>query len=170
LQFQPIQEYFQKANSVDIHNQYRQGILTMERTWKTKSWNLRLFQTVMGTVLVNGLLAFKFTTGRSPSLCEFTNVMAQALCADEVEEADDGDTDRTRAQKQSRTSKVVVAPPSQRIKHALVKGTSIGVGGKRKQGPCNMCKDRHASGVCDDCASHARKDWILIIPSRFGCV
>jgi hypothetical protein len=59
-------EYFRPANSVDIHNQYCHGIPAMEMTWRPKSWNLRLFQTVMGKVLVNGLLAFKLKTGQSP--------------------------------------------------------------------------------------------------------
>ncbi len=152
LQSHLIREYFRTANSVDIHNQYCQGIRATELTWKTKSWNLRLFQTVMGKVLVNGFLAFKFKTGQSQSLHDFTNVVAQALCADDEEEADDGAAGRTRAQKQSRMSKSAVAPPSERIKHALAKGTSIGVGGKRKQGPCNMCKQRHATGVCVTCS------------------
>jgi hypothetical protein len=76
----------------------------MERPWKT-------FQTVMGKVLVNGLLAFKFKTSKSSlSLRNFTNVVAQALCANE-EEADDGAAGRTIAQKQSRTSKSAVASP-----------------------------------------------------------
>ncbi len=43
--------------------------------------------------------------------------------------------DRTRAQTQSKISKSAVAPLWERIKYALVKGKSIGVGGKRKQGP-----------------------------------
>ncbi len=64
-------------------------------------------------------------------------VVAQVLCADEEEEADYVAAGRTRAEKQSRISKSAVAPPSESIKDALVKGTSIGVGGnlKRKQGP-----------------------------------
>ncbi len=70
------------------------------------------------------------------------------MCTDEEEEADDGAAGRTRAQKQSRISKSAVAPPSERINHVLVQGTSIGVGGKRKAGSCNMCKEHHASGVC----------------------
>jgi hypothetical protein len=92
----------------------------MERPCKTKSWNLRLFQTVKGKVLVNGFLAFKFKTGQSPSHHNFTNVVAQALCADEEEEAGVGTAGRTRAQKQSKNSKSAVAPPSDRIEHVLV--------------------------------------------------
>jgi hypothetical protein len=53
-------EYFRTANCVDFHHQYRHGSPAMERTWRTKGWNQGLFQTVMGKVLVNGLLSFKF--------------------------------------------------------------------------------------------------------------
>ena len=92
----------------------------MERPCNTKSWNLRLFQTVIGKVHVNGLVAFKLKTGKSLSLCNFTNVVAHALCADEEEEAGDGAAGRTRAQKQSKFSKSAVAPPSDRSEHVLV--------------------------------------------------
>jgi hypothetical protein len=68
MQSQLTWEYFLPANSVDIHNQYYHGIPAMERTWRTKSWNLRLLQAVMGKVLVNGLLAIKLKTCQSPSL------------------------------------------------------------------------------------------------------
>ncbi len=102
-------EYFRTANSDVIHNQYRHGIPAMERPCKTKSWNLRLFQTVMGKVLMNGFLAFKFKTCQSQSLRNFTNVVAQVLCADEEEEGDDSAAGRNRAQKQSRISKIAVA-------------------------------------------------------------
>jgi hypothetical protein len=101
LQSHLTRKYFRTANIVDIHNQYRHGIPVMERPCKTKSWNLRLFQTVMGNVLVIGFLAFKFKTGQSPSLSNFTNGVAQALCTDKEEEADNGAAGRTRAQKQS---------------------------------------------------------------------
>jgi hypothetical protein len=113
-QTQVIREYFRTANSVDIHNQYRQGILAIERTWRTKSWNLCLFQTIMGKILVNGFMAFRYKSGKSPSLREFTNVVAQALCgvcAVEGEEAEDEPKGRTRAEKQSRIAGSAVAPP-----------------------------------------------------------
>ena len=143
-----IREYFRTANRVDIHNQYREGILGIERTWRTKNWNLRLFQTVMGKILVNALFAFKFKTGKSPSLVDFTNVIAQEPCEGNEEARGDGDAGRTRSQKLS----VAVGPPSDRISHALVKGISLGLGGVRNQGSCRVCKDRHSTGVCVTCS------------------
>ncbi len=44
----PHWEYFETANIVDIRNLCRHGSPAMERPCKTKSWNLRLFQTFMG--------------------------------------------------------------------------------------------------------------------------
>jgi hypothetical protein len=138
-------QYFRTANRIDIHNQYQQGILAIERTWKTKNWNLRLFQTVMGFILVNCYFAFEFKTSKSPSLLYFTNVVAQAMCADEEEEAGEAIQTRRTARNPSGRSLSAVAPPSQRISHALVKGSDLGVGGERHHGSCRMCKNKHAS-------------------------
>jgi hypothetical protein len=63
---QLTQECFLLANSVDIHNQYRHVIPAMEMT--DQELESTLFQTVMGKVLVNGLLAFKLKTGQAPRL------------------------------------------------------------------------------------------------------
>ncbi len=145
-------EYFRTANSVEIHHEHRHGLSGIERTWRTKGCNQRVLQMVMEKVLVNRLLSFKFYTGQSPSIRDFTNVVAQVLCADEEEEAVFVAVDRTRAQTQSRISKSAVATPWERINHALVKGKSIGAGGKREQGPYNMRKERLANRVCITCA------------------
>ena len=87
-QSQLIREYYRSVNRVDIHNQYRQGIWAIEKTWKTRSWNLRLFQTVIGKILVNALFTFRFVNGNTPSLHDFTNLVAQALCDEDDEESD----------------------------------------------------------------------------------
>ncbi len=70
-----------------------------------------MFQTIMWKILVNGFMAFKFKTGKSQSLREFTNVVAQAFCAVKGEEADNEPYGRTRAEKQSRIAGSAVAPP-----------------------------------------------------------
>ncbi len=99
----------------------------------------------MVKVLVNRFLSFKFYTGQSLSIRNITNAVAQVLWAEEEEEAVYVAADRTRAQTQSRISKIAVAPPWERINYALVKGKSMGAGGKRKQGPYNMSKERHGN-------------------------
>ena len=108
----------------------------------------------MGKILVNAHFAFKFKTGKSPSLVDFTNVIAQALCGGNKEAVEDGDTGRTRSQK----LRVAAGPPSDRISHALVKGISLGLGGIRNQGSCRVCKDRHTTGVCVTCSKGLDSD------------
>jgi hypothetical protein len=39
-QTEVIREFFAEANKIDILNQYRQGILAIERCWKTQSWEV----------------------------------------------------------------------------------------------------------------------------------
>jgi hypothetical protein len=88
-----IRGYFRAANCIDIHNQYRQGLLAIERTWKTHSWQLRIFQTMMGTVLVNGYLAYKHLTANRPTLREFTIEVALAMYSPGIDDDDDGSID-----------------------------------------------------------------------------
>ena len=157
-QSQIIREYYRAANRVDIHNQYRQGILAIEKTWQTRNWNLRLFQTVLGKIIVNALFAFRYITGKQPTLHDFTNVIAQALCDDDDEESDAEESGRTRAERNARSMPSAVGPPKDRISHALVKGASLGLGNKRKQGPCSICKNKHATGVCVTCSKNLHRE------------
>ena len=52
----------------------------IERTWKTKSWEIRLLQIVMGMTLVNVYLAFKYIADKEMNLREFTNSITLAMC------------------------------------------------------------------------------------------
>jgi hypothetical protein len=148
-----IREYCRAANSVDIHNQYRQGILAIEKPWRTRSWTLRLFQTVIGKMLVNALFAFRFETGRTLSITDFTNTVAQALCGVGDAEEAEHERGRTRATPTTSSLRNAVAQSAGRLSHALVKGTSIGMGNGRHQGPCRLCKNKHATGVCVRCSN-----------------
>ena len=59
-----------------------------------------------------------------------------------------------------------VGRPSERITHALVKGSTLGVGGIRHRGSAGCEKP----GMPSRCARHAPKIWFQAIMSRFGCV
>jgi hypothetical protein len=157
-QSQLIREYYRSANRVDIHNLYRQGILAIKRTCKTRCWNLRLFQTVIEKMLVNALFAFRFITGKTPSLHDFANLVAQALCDEDDEESNDQERGRTRAKTQASSLRSEVGPRGDSISHALVKGASLGLGNKRNQGPSRICKDEHATGVCVTCSNRMHTD------------
>ena len=144
-------------NRVDIHNQYWQGILAIKKTWKTRSWNLCLFQMVIGKLLVNALFTFLFVNGKMQSLHNFTNLVVQALCDEDDEESDDQERGRTRAKTQASSLQSAVGPPGESISHALVKGTSLRLGNKCNQGCC-ICKDKHVTGVCVTCSNRMHTD------------
>ena len=160
-----IREYFRAANRIDIHNQYRQGLLAIERTWKTKSWELRLFQTVMGMTLVNGYLAFRHITDREMTLLEFTNSVALAMCAKVVEGVGGVVGVATRGARQAAMDSQVARADPGDLPHALFNGRALGLGASRGEGQCRLCMDKHASGVCKTCSTgldtdRAKPFWI----------
>ena len=74
-----VKSYFEAANSIDIHNHYRQYLLRLEGIWQAKNWWV---QTVLGMIVVNWFLAFVFfcENESKPTLKEFVNALAVALC------------------------------------------------------------------------------------------
>ena len=56
-----VEQYFDGANAIDIHNHLRQGGLELERHWQTQTWWHRNFATIIGiceTVLSSHFNAF----------------------------------------------------------------------------------------------------------------
>ena len=121
------------------------------RTWKTKSWELRLFQTVMGMTLVNGYLAFKYITDKELTLREFTNRVALAMCAKEGEEGGGSVAAGTRGSRQVDIDEQVARGDPGDLPHAQFNGRALGLGGTLGEGQCRLCLDKHASGVCKTC-------------------
>jgi hypothetical protein len=54
------QEYFKYANKIDVHNHRRQGEVELERVIHTHSWSLRLASTILGIVLVDAYMMYKY--------------------------------------------------------------------------------------------------------------
>jgi hypothetical protein len=81
---QLVKEYFEAANAIDVANQYRQFSLNIETVWKTQNWPLRLFQTVLGVIMTNAFLAYRYFQGRSGSPLltfeEFLGNIVNSLC------------------------------------------------------------------------------------------
>jgi len=57
-----VEEYFNAANAVDVHNHLRQGGLGMEKRIRTKSWKMRLFCTIIGIIETDAFLAYRLET------------------------------------------------------------------------------------------------------------
>ena len=167
-----IREYFRAANRIDIHNQYRQGILAIERTWKTKSWELRIFQSVMGMILVNAYLAYKHVTKQDPTLREFTNRVALAMCAKPGEQGSCPIASSTRRAQADAMDAVKRRADQGDIPHALFSGRALGLGGTGGEGACRTCGDKHASGICKTCSvgheTAKPKPFWLCFPGKHG--
>ena len=72
--------YFEAANSINIHNQF---LLRLEEIWQTNlNWWVRIFQIVLGMIVLNSFLAFVFICENESktTLKEFVNALAVALC------------------------------------------------------------------------------------------
>ena len=115
--------------------------LAIERTWKAKSWEIRLLQTVMGMTLVNGYLAFKYITDKEMTLREYTNSIA-LLWVPRRGRRWEGVSRRRRLPSMHRWLEVILVFP-----HSLFNGRALGLGGSGGEGQCRMCLDKHASGV-----------------------
>jgi hypothetical protein len=57
-----VAEGFKHFSAIDMHNDYRQGILKIEEYYKTHSWYKRMAASLEGMCLVNAYLAYKFDT------------------------------------------------------------------------------------------------------------
>jgi hypothetical protein len=80
---QVLQEYFEVAKAVDVHNHYRQSGLALERNVQTKSWFFRLFCTILGIIEVDAYFAYLYDRADSPEdvmdHLEFTKQLAKLL-------------------------------------------------------------------------------------------
>ena len=62
-----VKFYFEAANSIDIHNHYCQYLLRLEEIWQTKDWWVRIFQTVLGMIVVNSFWHSYFLVRMNPN-------------------------------------------------------------------------------------------------------
>eukprot|EP00731_Ephydatia_muelleri_P021839 Em0014g430a len=53
-----VEEYFDSAGKIDIHNHLRQGSLALEEGWGMKKWHHRVISTILGMVEVDTFLVY----------------------------------------------------------------------------------------------------------------
>jgi hypothetical protein len=56
-----LAKYQDEMGHVDRHNQYRQGLLHLAKTWKTKKWQTRIQFELFGLTVVDAFLACRFS-------------------------------------------------------------------------------------------------------------
>ena len=55
-----VEQFFEGFNAIDVHDHYRQGSLQMEKHFHTYRWWFRMFTTVLGIVVTNAYLHYKY--------------------------------------------------------------------------------------------------------------
>jgi hypothetical protein len=55
-----LAKYQDEMGHVDRHNQYRQGLLHLAKTWKTKKWQTRIQLELLGLTVVDAFLACRY--------------------------------------------------------------------------------------------------------------
>ncbi|XP_051167804.1 uncharacterized protein LOC127285709 [Leptopilina boulardi] len=143
-----VEEYFDGAPAIDIHNHIRQSGLALENSWSTQQWHHRMFASLFGIIEANAYLAFKFfKKEKSLKHSTFVEALSQQLFNNQwvVEEQ----------------AKVVVneADTSLRDNHTLVQ-LSIGDDRQRVQRRCRICsrvfnRVQKSSYRCSGCGDNA---------------
>lgn len=55
-----LKEYYGAANCVDVANQMRQGVLSVEENIRTKKWSFRIFSTILGMIASDAWWSWKY--------------------------------------------------------------------------------------------------------------
>ncbi|KAL5490747.1 hypothetical protein EMCRGX_G015926 [Ephydatia muelleri] len=76
-----VEEYFDSASKIDVHNHLRQGSLALEEAWGTRKWHHRVFASILGMVEVDAFLLYSalHLDGKSMEHRTFTERLALSL-------------------------------------------------------------------------------------------
>lgn len=54
-----VKTLYDAFSCIDIHDHYRQGLLCMEESWRTKQWMHRLFASLFGVIVTDSYFAYR---------------------------------------------------------------------------------------------------------------
>jgi hypothetical protein len=77
-----INQFFSCFSAIDIHDHFRQGTLALHEHWKTMKWWHRVFSTILGIIVTDSYLLYKyeykeFYNGDTTNLVEFVDYIDQ---------------------------------------------------------------------------------------------
>ncbi len=94
-----VQNYFDAANAVDVHDHFRQGGLCMEEEWRTQKWHIAVFRTLLAMIFTCSYLAYKYffpaaadgrSTKKFSNFSDFCAVLAHELIFNSMDEGPAG--------------------------------------------------------------------------------
>lgn len=149
-----IEEYFQGAPSIDVHNHLRQSGLALEEVWHTQNWKHRLYASLLGIIETNAYLAFKYFKKDVNKLshADFTKNLAYQLVTTEWET---GSTNENRAERSNNNNPATTT----HTEHSLIALSTISEK-QRVQRKCVICSrirkvQQKASYFCQPCGQNA---------------
>ncbi|POM70815.1 hypothetical protein PHPALM_12696 [Phytophthora palmivora] len=142
-----VELFFEYFSTVEVHDHYRQGSLEIEREWLTHSWAHRIFDTVLGMVVVDSYLAYRYEKSWVRRVCfPFgTPIVFQYLPdrpSEERESNGGSDLDDTSLPVHT------LLALGDRPEYQQLKNTS-----QRAQRRCKVCKKKASfyCAICSDC-------------------
>jgi hypothetical protein len=79
-----VQEYFQNAIGIDVHNHVRSNI-GLEEVWGTWMWWKRIFAGILGMIITDAYLAYKFDVGEGAmTRYLFMEQLANEMCSNKI--------------------------------------------------------------------------------------
>ena len=165
-----LAKYQDEMGHVDRHNQFRQGLLHLAKTWKTKTWQTRIQLELLGLTLVDAFLACRVCMPQWKAMLDHESVFwkfAQAV----ITQLD------SRPASERVTREDEEADPTFNCKHVSMGRYKIATGPyrghlKMKQSRCKYCKERmkqiHQKGrappTCFECSFHS-----VAVCKKFNC-
>ena len=170
-----VQRYYRAANKIDIANQYRQGVLGIERIWNTKQWKCRLFQTFLGICFCNAYSAYRHFEKEDMSMEFFTVQVVEGLVERaggapqaQVDIMHDVPTPLATRAKNKRRVEAAMDEPD----HALISNATFSLGTScNNAGRCRICDGNRAHHFCRTCTKDMseRGDIFLVCsPGKHG--
>lgn len=155
-------EYYGAAQTIDVHNHHRQGILALEVSLATKVWWKRVYASVLGMIETNAFLAYlrmhprALTDPRHTDLThkEFTSMLAYSLVTNSL----DNSPSTSLRPRQDRPEEHppcfhTLSPLWQTDRKYAEKKED----GKKPQLTCSVCKKKRTALACATCWSQERK-------------
>lgn len=157
-----VEEYFDGAPAVDIHNHIRQSGLSLEGVWNTQKWHHRMYASLFGIIEANSYLAFRyFKRNLTVKHSDFTEALALQLIHNPWNAGDAQPEGTHEEPLLPRQVAIPVQADQRRLEgnHTLI-ALSQNDGRQRVQRKCIICSRLHrrqqkASYRCSACGERA---------------
>jgi hypothetical protein len=139
--------YFMGAKAIDVHNHLRQEILGLEYAWAPQDWWIRMYQTVIGMMVVNSFQMSNYFRNEDTELMKFVNETAWMLCHKGERTGERKKRTKHHTEKEE-LEMVTDNPAAERLPHVVCNANDVE--GITRYGQCHTCHQK-AYSFCMEC-------------------